>query len=442
MKKYEFIYQKYRHDILEGHLHYQQKLPSIRQSCQIFKVSQTSVEHAYEKLMLEGYIASQPQRGYYVCIQDQKIQLHKQIQNYQNKNQEKNYLYDFRSQTVSFDSFEMNIWKRYLKDVLNQKNMTTYGDSQGEYALREALSQYTYKMRGVISRPDQILIGSNFQSLLFVLCSLLPKNCIVGIEENTNLQVQRVFESYGYQVYLIRQVDEGLDFDFIRNHLIDILYINSACLGRKRKPISSFQKDELLQYTYEKHILILEDDYNGELTYASKDRYAIQGYDTYDHVIYFGSFSRLLLPSLRMSYVVLNQEYTRLYLTYKSQYGPSASKIEQLAFTQYILNGHLEKHVRKLKKEYREKNKIMKQVLHENCPYEYYLNEAYMTYVIYLHDINEITFQKTCTENNLKIPPIQNHILQISFASIPTQELKKALMVLLEILQKQKTNRS
>ena len=150
MKKYEQIYNKYRNDILQGFLKNKQQLPSIRESCQIFKASQTTVEHAYDKLLIEGYITSKPQVGYFVSINQTRIKLHQQLDSYKSTHQTVDYIYDFRSQTISQDSFELSTWKRYLKDVLdNKKELSTYGDSQGELALREAICRYTYKVRGV-----------------------------------------------------------------------------------------------------------------------------------------------------------------------------------------------------------------------------------------------------------------------------------------------------
>lgn len=437
MKKYEMIYQKYRNDILEGYLVNQQQLPSIRQSCKIFKASQTTVEHAYDQLVNEGYLTAYPQRGYFVHIDQERIQLHKQLDQYQIHHTPIVYQYDFRSQTVSQDSFEVRIWKRYLKDVLDDMtSMSTYGDSQGEYVLREALCQYAYKVRGVLSQPHQILVGSNFQALLFVLCGLFDKGSVIAMEEQDTSQAKRVFESYGFHVVMIKKNNEGIDLEEMNKFHIDVLYISSASCGLKKKPISQKQRDQLLKYTALHDILIIEDDYNGELTYHSKDRFAMQGFSSKDNVIYCGSFSRLLLPSLRISYMVFNEEFYQRYCRLKTQYGPTASKLEQLAFTQYIVDGYLQKHLKKLKKEYKEKNKTMSQALKKYMPYPFYLDEAYLCYNIELHNINEDIFMNLCQKQNIAIHPIKNHILTISFASLPLSEINQAILQLSHNLTK------
>lgn len=436
MKKYEQIYFKFRNDIINGYLKKNQTLPSIRESCELFKASQTTIEHAYNQLVTEGYITSIPQIGYYVSIEEERINLHKQIDKFKTKDQPIHYRYDFRSQTVSQDSFEISTWKRYLKDVLDDiNNMATYGDSQGEYVLREALCQYAYKIRGVLSQPDRILIGSNYQSLLFILCSLFHKNITIAMEQQEDSQAKRVFESYGYQVKIIDSDEEGINIENLKKYDIDVLYINSASGGKKKKPINNRLRDEIIEYTALNDILIIEDDYNGELTYHSKHHHAMQGFSVADNIIYCGSFSRLLLPSFRISYLVLNKKYDDIYKSHKSQYGPTASKLEQLAFSKYIIDGYLEKHLRKLKKEYREKNKKMYKAIKKYISFHAYLNEAYLSYYVELKDIDEKRFIDECQKQKIAVNNIKNHILKISFASIPINQIDEAIKQLSLILQ-------
>ena len=436
MKKYEVIYNKYRQDILNGFLQEGMKLPSIRKSCELFKASQTTVEHAYEKLLTDGYIISTPQVGYYVGIDQQRIELHKQLDDYSIKKEVRDYLYDFRSQTVSQDSFENNIWKRYLRDVLdNMSNLSTYGDPQGEYELRQALCQYAYKSRGVLSQPSKILIGSNFQSLLFILCGLFKKDMVVGMEEGYSTQAYRVFKSYGFKVVFIKSDEESMNLDDLKQYKIDVLYINSSCGGKYHRPITNKARDEILRYTAKENIVIIEDDYNGELTYVSKQRQAIQGFDRHNHVIYCGSFSRLLLPSLRISYMAFNEAFYNQYIRYKNEYGPTASKLEQLAFSQYIADGYLEKHLKKLKKEYKEKNNRMYEALrhHLDCPM--FLDEAYLSYLIDV-DLDQEKFTSLCEENKMAINPINSNRLSVSFASIPIDKIDEAVVLLCDIIKK------
>ena len=208
--------------------------------------------------------------------------------------------------------------------------------------------------------------------------------------------------------------------------------------GKKKKPISNQLRDEILKHCSINNICIIEDDYNGELSYASKGHHALQSFSLKDNVVYCGSFSRLLLPSLRISYMVLNEEYYQKYLSYKQQYGPTASKLEQLALSRYIVDGYLEKHLRKLKKEYKEKNKIMKKAINKHLKYSYFLDEAYLSYIIDLEGIDEDKIIKKSNELNIAINYIQNHQLKLSFASLPVDKIEDAIIEIKTILEESK----
>ena len=123
MKKYEVIYNTYRDSILSGILKYGDRIDSIRECVKKRNVSKTTVETAYNKLVMDGFIASQEKVGYVVSMNSEQVLLHHEILDYSSSHKEKSYDYDFRVQSVSFDSFETTIWKRYMKNVLNDKTL-------------------------------------------------------------------------------------------------------------------------------------------------------------------------------------------------------------------------------------------------------------------------------------------------------------------------------
>ena len=423
MKKYEQIYQKYKQDIFEGYLKKGDRLPSIRSACDVFKVSQTTVEHAYSLLEMDGYIEAKPKIGYTVHLSFNQICQHKAFEKAQHKVKPFLYTYDLRSQSVSFDSFEVSIWKRYLKEVVaNPDIMSSYGDNQGEYCLRQALSQYIYRNRGILCHPDQIWVGSNYQSLLFAFCGMLPASCTIGMEVEYNKQAYRVFESYGFTI-------KNIDFEDLSG--IDVLYINTSCLGKERKPISKSLQAHVLEEAEKNNYLILEDDYNGELTYRSHFRNALFSACETNRVIYCGSFSRLLLPSVRISYLVLNQKYSAFYQQHKMEYGPMASKLEQEVVARYIVDGWMDKHLRKLRREYRQKSEKMENCL-QSWPISYSLNEAYMNFVLQCKLTDEI--KKNLEKQSIAVSVTKEGEIEISFASINKDLIEKMMNLLKKII--------
>ena len=424
MKKYEVIYNTYKESILSGILKYGDRVDSIRECVKKMHVSKTTVETAYNKLVLDGFISSQEKIGYVVSMNSERILLHHEILDYSSNHKEKVYDYDFRIQSVSFDSFETTIWKRYIKDVLNDKKlMSSYGMSQGEYGLRQALCKYVYQNRNILCFPEQMVIGSNYQSLLYIFCGMLDKNKKIGLSTLVDEQAKQVFLSYGFHVEYLRPEHFIED---ICDREVDVVYVNTTCFTKDRQSMSERIRKNLMDM---KNILILEDDYNGELVYASKIKTSLCSKNK--NVIYFSSFSRLLLPSLRIGYMILNEEYTKKYSA--SFFGPTASKLEQVAFTQYIVDGYLQKHLRKLVREYKEKHLYLKNLLDQYISCPVILDETYMAYWLDL-DVDLNRFKSLCEASSIGLS-CSNERIGLSFASMDKELMASGVIRLAELLK-------
>lgn len=424
MKKYEVIYNTYRESILSGILKYGDRVDSIRECVKKMNVSKTTVEAAYNKLVLDGFISSKEKVGYVVSMNSERVLLHHEILDYSSSHKEKVYDYDFRIQSVSIDSFETSIWKRYMKDVLNDKKlMSSYGLAQGEYGLRQALCKYVYQNRNILCFPEQMVIGSNYQSLLYIFCGMLDKQKVIGLSTLVDEQAKQVFLSYGFHV---EYLDPDHFIEDIQRLNIDVVYVNTTCFTYDRQSMSESVRKGLISL---KDVLILEDDYNGELVYASKIKTSLCSMSS--NVIYFSSFSRLLLPSLRIGYMILNEEYTKKYSA--SFFGPTASKLEQVAFSQYIVDGYLQKHLRKLVREYKEKHLYLKKVLDTYLSCSYILDETYMAYWIKL-DVDMDRFKSLC-ESNLMGVSYSSSGIGLSFASMDKELMKDGVIRLAELVK-------
>ena len=424
MKKYEVIYNTYRESILSGILKYGDRVDSIRECVKKMNVSKTTVEAAYNKLVLDGFISSKEKVGYVVSMNPERVLLHHEILDYSSSHKEKVYDYDFRIQSVSIDSFETSIWKRYMKDVLNDKKlMSSYGLAQGEYGLRQALCKYVYQNRNILCFPEQMVIGSNYQSLLYIFCGMLDKQKVIGLSTLVDEQAKQVFLSYGFHV---EYLDPDHFIEDIQRLNIDVVYVNTTCFTVDRQSMCEKVRRKLVELS---DILILEDDYNGELVYASKIKTSLCSMSS--NVIYFSSFSRLLLPSLRIGYMILNEEYTKKYSA--SFFGPTASKLEQVAFSKYIVDGYLQKHLRKLVREYKEKHLYLKKVLDTYLSCSYILDETYMAYWIKL-DVDMDRFKALC-ESNLMGVSYSSSGIGLSFASMDKELMEDGVIRLAELVK-------
>lgn len=430
---YKQLYQKIQSDILSGYLVKGDQLLSIRKCEKLLKISKTSIERAYEKLLDAGYIISIPQKGYFVNVDQEQIKLRKALINQPMQMNKNNILYDFRSQSMDSSSFDIALWKKYLKNVLDSSTeITTYGEPQGELALRIALQKYAYSIRGVLCRSEQILVGSSFQSLLYILCGLCTKPCQIGMETSGFPQAETVFHDYGFTIHKIKADKDGINLEDLYHSNIQILYINSGSHGSDHQPVSKRKRNELLKWAETKNALIIEDDHNGELRYQTKTTPALQGFDMGKHVVYIGSFSKLLLPSLRISYMVLTDDLLAKFEKRKENYSPTSSKIEQLALAHYIVDGHLERHVKRLRKRYEQKSREMQKHLQTCFPQvECVLEEAALQFIMrFPNEFNVDYLIEKAKTHNILIQKNTDNELVLSFAAIKEEEIEKAINTL------------
>lgn len=428
--RYVALYESIRQDILLGHMKKGDQLPSIRACAKQLALSKTTIENAYQRLLLEGYIYAHPQRGYFVDVDQKQASLRKEIMEEEPALIQDINRIDLRSSSIDPHGFDSTIWLHYLKEVLHEDpGLMSYGDPQGELVLRKALQKYVYALRGVLSKEEQIVVGASFQSLLYLICSLFHGNKRVGMEVGGFIQAEQVFQDCGFTIVYLPHDEEGIDMEALKHADLGMLYINSASTGSNKSSLRSKRRNALLAYAKQHDVLILEDDHNGELRYQSKMRPAIQGFDMGEHVIYMRSFSKLLLPSIRMSFMVLNHSLQECYQKRKNNYNPSASKIEQLAFARYLSDGHMEKQIRSLRKRYEAKSTAMMQALAEYFPtYPFVLDESGLQILLcFPPSCDGMRLVALAKQANIyvQIQPLQR--IALSFAAISIAEIPEVI---------------
>lgn len=345
--RYLQVYDYYKELILSGRLPENTKMPSIRKCSEQLGLSRTTIESAYLCLAADGYIISRPQSGYYVTPRPVKnstknVSFSKDIHR-----EKRDILYNFTSSNVDADSFDFNLWRRYIKSALRQdKRLLTYGEPQGEYELRETICNYVINKRNAVCKPENIIIGAGSQSLLNILCPLLRDKQGVCFHDTKFAQGIIIFEDYGFQI--VQNREEA-----------DILYMTPSHMTSLGDVMSVEKRISVLSEAISHNRLIIEDDYNNEFRYFSKPRPCLQGLAGGEHVVYLSTFSKLLLPSIRLSFMILPDELLPLYEKKKALYNQTASKAEQLALCQFLRDGHLDSQIRKLKRLYANKAKAL-----------------------------------------------------------------------------------
>lgn len=404
---YVQIYNGFKNAIENGKIKEDEKIPSVRKLSGDLGVSKTTVENAYGLLLADGYIYNIPQKGYYIekgiAFNKLKTNINKD-----NKPPEK-FKYDFSGKGIDKNCTNIKEWRKYIKNVLNKEYLlNTYSESQGEVALRKSISKYTFSTRGAYADYTNIVIGSGSQTLIYILCGMLGINKTIAMEKNTFPQAEQVFKDFNYKIKYVKSDSKGITVNSLKEIKADVLLLNPNFISTNGSTMPIKRKIEILKWANDNNCLIIEDDYNGELRYISHPKTCIQSYSP-NTVVYIGSFSKILLPSVRISYMILPESLISEYYSVKENYNQTTSKIEQLALSDYISDGKLEKYLRKLRRYYFIKSEYMKNEL-SNYFDSFIFNETSMYFEI---DFDKPVLSKikkrsikpmsTSTDKNIKL---------------------------------------
>lgn len=367
---YEKIYEYIKRDVIEGKIPVGEKLPSTRLLAKHLAVSRSTVEMAYEQLLAEGYIKAEPCRGFFVCDITELYELGniediRHIVSFVKKEQEETacrHIIDFSPYAIDTEHFPYNVWRKLNKNVLldDREELLLSGDGQGDYGLRKAIAAYLHQARGVNCQPDQLIIGAGNEYLEILLTQILGRNKQVLMENPTYLQAYHTFLNMGYQMSFVSVEEEGIDPQKVRKYDPDVVYIMPSHQFPLGTVMPLKQRLELLKWASEKEErYLIEDDHDSEYRYRGKPIPSLQSIDHFDKVIYIGTFSKSIAPSLRISYMVLPPELLKRYHKNCGFYSTTVPKIQQEVLRAFIEEGHFERHLNKMRGIYRSKHDFL-----------------------------------------------------------------------------------
>lgn len=327
-------------------------MPSIRSSSALFDVSKTTIQNAYFDLQADGYIISSPKSGFYVSfIPEYDIDII-------NCNDKPNSIikYDLKSGDADINAFDINLWQRYIKSALRQRErLLSYSEVQGESDLRDALADYIREKRNVVASPDRIIVGAGVQSLLAILCALISDRETVSFPDDSFVQGMNLFRNYGFEVHT-------------RYKDAKIIYVSPSHMTSYGDVMPVKRRIELINYSKDKGSIIIEDDFDSDFLYTSKPMPSLYALSSVNNVVYMGSFSNVLIPGIRISFMVLTKELADEFRKQKQNFSQTASKTEQIALCQYIRDGHIMSQTRKVRRHYINKTKTMYEMLVKALP--------------------------------------------------------------------------
>lgn len=414
---YRQIYEKIKADIEQGTLSANMRLPSKRTLAEQAGVSVNTVEGAYAQLLCEGFIYSKPKSGFYVCEIEKLLPAQKQVEPQKTESMQKQeYEIDFSINGVDRENFPYSTWRKLMRYVFDEYDTDLLSRSpiQGEFALRCELARYLNLSRGVSCRAEQIIIGAGTANLLQILSYLLDNSTTIAMENPVYHESYLFFQRMGHNVLSIPIDHMGLPVKPLQEHNNIAAYITPAHQFPLGIAMPQSRRISLINWANEgSDRYLIEDDYDSEFRYNAKPLPALKSIDVNDRVIYLGSFSRAISPSLRISYMVLPEKLLEKYHASSNAFGCSVSKTDQLVLTQFIVRGHFETHLNKMRKIYRERRAILERAL--NCDFGDEIRisgENAGQHLLISHcELSEKYLCKSAQDANIKVYPISPYFM-------------------------------
>lgn len=366
---YEQIYEHIRKEIKEGKLLQGERLPSTRSLAENLQIARSTVELAYEQLLSEGYIESQPYRGYFVSKVEELFQLVEPKEAKSSEVIKKEpvtdkviYTYDFSPTQIDMSQFPFSVWRKIHKNVLSDGNEKLYaqGNARGDYGLRETIARYLHASRGVNCTPEQVIVGAGNDYLLMLLEKILGPQIPIAMENPTYKRAYQIFQSFQYPITTVDMDENGMKVEELRKSKARLVYVMPSHQYPTGVVMPIGRRGELLKWASEQaDRYLIEDDYDSEFRYRGKPIPSLQASDKNDRVIYMGTFSKSIAPAIRVSYMVLPMKLVEEYEKKCAFYSTTVSRIEQKILDEFIKEGYFERHLNKMRKCYKDKHEYL-----------------------------------------------------------------------------------
>lgn len=383
------IYDGLRRAILEGTLRAGQRIPSTRSLAQDLGVSRLPVLVAYEQLLHEGYLEARTGSGTFVhaAIPDEALRpligatgrrsagnaaLARPTRMPTARNE--GGLAPFRTSLPALDVFPRTAWSRIVAHHAHRLAPVhmSYGDPAGLPRLRAAIAEYLSVARALRCDADQVIIVSGSQAALRICAAVLVRNGDrVAIEEPGYPGARVALTATGGQLVPVRVDANGIDVHALAelDPSARLAYVTPSHQYPLGASMSAARRTALVDWAVRQRAWVIEDDYDSEFRYVSRPLGALQGMgaSAAERVIYVGTFSKVMFPALRVGYLVVPASVRDEFIAAREALDLFSPTLYQLALTTFIRDGHLARHVRRMRGVYRERRDALLDGLARHC---------------------------------------------------------------------------
>lgn len=445
---YDYLYRCIKNDILSGRIGIGEKLPSKRSLAKHLNISVITVENAYAQLLLEGYITSCEKKGYFVNDTGCAPQASCLIRPKAEEEFEYAYFADLKSNRIRRNRFPFSTWAKLLRDTLSERpeQLLKTVPYNGVYELRLALAEFLHEFRGMQVLPSQIVICSGTDSMYGRLFCLLD-DATWAVENIGSQKITGLYDMYHAKWKSVPRDEYGVDMNSLYESGCNVVHVSPA----QHFPIGTVmpvkRRTELLEWADRKGYYIIEDDYDSEFWYQGKPTPTLYSLDGNGRVIYFNTFSKTLIPSLRISYMVLPYELAQRYEEGLSFYSGTVPSMEQYALARFISEGYFERHINHMRNYFKsQRGSLFEAVkesplggishIYENSSGTYFLLEldTKLADKELVTRIREKDINVACTSEYMAQPHGDSHTLVINYCGVYAERIKETIQRIWEAI--------
>ncbi|MBA1430972.1 MocR-like pyridoxine biosynthesis transcription factor PdxR [Pseudomonas orientalis] len=359
------LYQQLREAITGGRLSAGAQLPPSRLLAEQLGVSRKTVSDTYATLTYEGLLVGRIGRGTFVnawAPRPDRVQTATDLacaaslgkwaalpSPMHHPARDEILRYEFIGGATTRNQFPQEEWRRCTLDALRRiaRNSGFYSQPEGLPALREAIAGHIAFSRGVKGRAADIVVTNGAQQALDLIARVvLEPGSIVAMEDPGYSPARQLFVAMGARVASVPVDDQGIQVDQIPDGT-RLIYVTPSHQFPLGMPMSVARREALLDRAIALGAIIIEDDYDSEFRYEGRPTDSLQSMDTRGVVTYVGTFSKTLLPELRLGYAVLPPAIHGAVLKAKQLTDQHSSTLPQWALAKFISEGYLLKHIRR-----------------------------------------------------------------------------------------------
>ncbi len=412
---YAALYQSIRSEIESGRLHAGDKLPSKRKLAAQLCVSINTVDTAYGQLESEGFIVSRPRSGFFVCSIDLlEKRASAPVAAPAPASKRKEPEIDFAASGAAREKFPLTLWQRLLRSCMEEPDSLRRSPAQGDERLRAEIARYLYDARGVRAAAEQIVVGAGTENLLLQICMLLGRQTAIAVENPVYNQAYLLFSRMGHHV-IPADVDRS---GVLVGPLQELDHVALYTTPSHQYPLGFSmpmgRRAQLLNWTAGGAFrYLIEDDYDSEFRYDTRPIPALQGIDPNGRVIYLGTFTRSIAPSVRVSFMVLPEELLPRYREKCSVFSCTVSTLEQAVLREFLRQGQFERHVNRMRVYYRQKREALLRALSPLGPLLEEVGEPAGQYLTVRRrgSLTETEMCRRAAENGVRVYPVSPYFL-------------------------------